>query len=66
MVTSLFKSVFTYRIRRTYRIEEEEVIIGVEVQWSHMTSLLIPLTMEVIGHDSHPVQIFTKSLDIIA
>jgi len=53
-------------IRRTYRIEEEEIIIWVEIQWSYMTSLLIPLTMEVICHDSHPVQIFTKSLHIIA
>lgn len=66
MVTSLLKFVFKYRIRRTYRIEEEEIVIWVEVHWSHMTSLLIPLTMEVIGHDSHPVQIVTKSLHIIA
>ena len=66
MVTTLLKFVFKYRIRRTYCIEEEEIVIRVEVKWSHMTSLLIPLTMEVIGHDSHPVQIVTKSLYIIA
>lgn len=37
-----------------------------EVQGSYMTSLLIPLAMVVVGHDSHPVQIITKSLHIIA
>jgi hypothetical protein len=65
-VTSLLKFIFTYKIRRTYCIEEEEIIIGVEVQWSYVTSLLIPLAMEVIGHDGYPVQIITKSLYIVA
>jgi hypothetical protein len=52
-------------MRITHCIEEEVIIIRVEVQWCYMTSLHIPLTVEVIGCDCNPIQVLTNSLYII-
>merc|ERR1719342_184684 len=41
------------------------IIFRMGIHWGNMSSLLIPLTMVIVCHDSDPIQIFAYSRNII-
>lgn len=52
--------------RLFYRVKGWIVIIWVAIHGGHMASLLVPLAMIIISHDSNPIKVLTQHRDVIA
>lgn len=48
-----------------YRVEPRYFILRVIEQRSHVTSLFVPLSVEVIRHHSHPVQVLPQHWNVV-
>ena len=51
---------------KAYHVEVVVVVLWVVVHWGNMTRFLVPVTMEVVGHDSDPVHVLVNGRYVVA
>ena len=51
---------------QTYTIKLEGRRVGMVIEWSHMASLLVPVTVIVIGHNVDVVKVLVEHRHIVA
>lgn len=51
---------------KTYHVKVVIVILWVVVHWGNVASLLVPVAVEVIGHDGDPVHVLVNGWHIIS
>lgn len=51
---------------KTHHVEVVIVVLWVVVHWSDVASLLVPVAVEVIGHDGNPVHVLVDGWHIIS
>jgi hypothetical protein len=62
----LFKvTTLVFLIFYSYGIEEVEIIVRVNIHGSDMTSLFVPMAVEIIGHHGDVIQIFTNCRNVV-
>lgn len=50
----------------TYHVEIVVVVFGMVVHRSNVTCLLVPVSVEIVGHDGDPVHVLTQGGDVVA
>ena len=51
---------------QTYTIKLEGRRVGMVIEWSHMASLLVPVTVVIVGHHIDMVKVLVQYRDVVA